>query len=72
MIVMNKDVADRFIRSLGGVQPGQHNVKIRNEWNADGTPRPVIAIAIKPGHEDFFELPATFEGYEVRRVPWKR
>jgi hypothetical protein len=64
-----KATMDRFIASLG-TDPKFHNIKVKNLWNSDGSPRQEIHIAVRGGFNP--DLPADFEGMPVTRVPWPK
>ena len=64
-----KSVMDRFIASLGG-NPRLHNIKVKNLWNHDGSPRQEIHIAVRGGFDP--TLPDEFEGFPVRRISWPK
>jgi hypothetical protein len=61
-------VAKRFIASLEA-DPKFHNVKIKNLWNPDGSPRVELHVALRGGVA--LNLPTEFEGVPVRRIPWR-
>ena len=61
-------VARHFVQSLK-LPPQFHTVWIRNEWDGDDI-KHVIMYGVKrlPQHITPPQIPATFEGFEVRKV----
>lgn len=43
-------------------------LRIRNEWDKADKPKHALIVAI--GSDYDVDLPATWEGYELRRVRW--
>ena len=62
-------IAGRFVKWLN-TNPSLHNVKLKNLWNADGSPKPEIHIATRGGFNP--KLPADFEGIPVVQIAWPK
>ena len=62
-------IAKRFIATLG-TDPRMHSVRIKNLWNADGSPRHELHIATRGSFN--LPIPKEFEGIPVVSIAWPK